>query len=188
MRRPIRTALVVTTVVAAVSAAIGADALRRVLAPTSTAPESADVVVMLAGGSGERLARSLELMRAGVAPTLVLSAGSDKPAALARAQRICGQPHDFEIVCIVPDPETTQGEAAVVGRLAAERGWRTLVLVTSDYHLDRATFHLSRCFDGTIEPVAAPSPRRPELIRHELIGFVHARTIGRGCPAGGRVL
>ena len=173
---------------ALVAVGTGLVALRRVLHPATTSPESADAVVYFAGGGGERLARSLQLMEAGVAPTLVLSIGSGRSEARAWYAALCDGLPAYEIVCVVPSPETTQGEAAIVGRLAAERGWRSLAVVTSDYHLDRAAYHVGRCFDGVVHPVAAPTRRRRHLVRHELVGFVHARTVGRGCPSGGTVL
>jgi uncharacterized SAM-binding protein YcdF (DUF218 family) len=182
MSHLIRQLLPVCAVAVAVVVGVGAMALRRVLSPTTTEPQTADAVVMLAGGSGERLARSLELMEAGVAPTLVLSAGNPRPPTRSRIAPICNQPQPYEVVCIAPDPDNTRGEAATVTRLAEERGWRSLAVVTSDYHLDRAAYHFGRCFDGVVHPVAAPARRRLRLVRHEVLGYVHARTLGRFCP------
>lgn len=43
----------------------------------------------------------------------------------------------FEVVSVVPDPPSTRGEARAVARLARERGWRRILVVTSTYHVPR---------------------------------------------------
>jgi len=93
-------------------------------------------------------------MRAGVAPTLVISDGHDPnwPA----ANRLCaeGSP-GFQVVCFTPDPYSTRGEARGFARLARERGWRSVVVVTSTFHVTRARMLFRRCFRGRVEGVGA---------------------------------
>jgi uncharacterized SAM-binding protein YcdF (DUF218 family) len=70
--------------------------------------------------------------------------------------------------------------------LAAREGWRSVAVVTSSYHVRRASLLIDRCFDGTVHPVAAglgPS-RGMQLVREvlrEAGGFLIASTAQRGC-------
>jgi uncharacterized SAM-binding protein YcdF (DUF218 family) len=125
--------------------------------PREDAPEDADAVVVLSGSGRYRLPRALELMRAGVAPTLVISNGLDP--GWRQARRLCrdGEPR-FRVICFVPNPDSTQGEAEAVGRLAVGRDWRSVVLVTSRFHVTRARMLFERCFDGDIGAVGTRSP------------------------------
>ena len=159
--------------------------------------DRADAVVVFAGAK-ERLPAALELMVAGRAPVLVLPNGN-RPG-WPEANRLCrgrgdgtsttvggpGPGPPFEVVCPVPDPMTTRGEARIVARLAAERGWDSLIAVTSTYHIARAELLLERCFPGRIQAVAAdPGPldraRWWRLVRHELAGHLAYRLVMRGC-------
>jgi uncharacterized SAM-binding protein YcdF (DUF218 family) len=143
--------------------------------PSTGALGHADAVVVLAGGDGERLDRGLELVRAGVAPTLVASTGPD---------RLCGSSQPFEVVCFIPSPETTRGEAEAIGRLADARGWKRIVLVTSNYHVTRARLLLDRCYSGTVEVAPAEPDQGPVAwigaIVHEWGGLTDA-LVHRGC-------
>ena len=166
-----------TAVVAPAVVVIGVAALnlRLFVFPPSSTPAHADAVVVFAGGDGERLQRGLDLVRAGVASNLVVSTGPDE---------LCTTNHDFEVFCFVPDPNSTRGEAEAVGRIAAQEGWRHLVLVTSDYHATRARLLLGRCFSGTIDVSAARSSHAPlpllSAIAHEWGGLIES-AIHRDC-------
>lgn len=127
--------------------------------PSTSTLQRADAVVALAGGDGERLDRGLELVREGVAPTLVASTGPN---------RLCGTKQAFEVVCFLPSPETTRGEAEAIGRMARERGWTSIVLVTSTYHVSRARLLVGRCYSGTLAVAAA----EPDQGVAAWIGFI----------------
>ena len=113
----------------------------------------ADAVVVLSGVRKARLAKGLELVRRGVAPTLVISDG--RAPGWEEGNRLCDGGADFRVVCFRPRPYSTHGEAADVARLARARGWRSLVVVTSRYHLTRARLLFRRCFDGPVRAVSA---------------------------------
>lgn len=117
---------------------------------------TADAVMVLAGQK-KRLPVALELVRRGVAPVLVISDGLDPR--WTQANRLCrfGDPDRF--VCIRPEPYSTRGEARLAARLARERDWDSLVVVSSRFHLLRARELFERCFDGELAFVGAPNPR-----------------------------
>ena len=119
--------------------------------PATDEPGRADAVVVFAGGDGERQTEGVRLVRQGVAPVLVLSDGGQPEAPRARLCR--ERPAGLRLYCLTPDPATTRGEARRFAELADRQGWRSLVLVTSDYHLLRAGLLLGRCYDGHLRRV-----------------------------------
>lgn len=121
--------------------------------PREDEPRSADAVVVLSGVRDARLAKGLELMQAGVARTLVISDGEAR--GWAEANRLCAGGAAFRVVCFRPRPYSTHGEAAEVARLARARGWRSLVVVTSRYHVTRSRLLFRRCLDGPVGGVSA---------------------------------
>ena len=94
------------------------------------------------------------LLHQQVAQVLVISNGRD--GRWQAANQLCASRQRFEVVCPQPAPDTTRGEARMVRDLAARRGWRSVVVVTSTYHARRAQLLLGRCFDGQLQIVAAP--------------------------------
>jgi uncharacterized SAM-binding protein YcdF (DUF218 family) len=158
-------------------AALAAFTARWILWPAADEPGRADAVVVLAGGLGERLPAARALVRDGVAPVLVVSHG----------RRGCGERRDgYEILCFTPDPDRTQGEARATARLARERGWATVVVVTSTYHVARARTLFARCLDGDVRVVGVDPPTRgglptPRNVLREWAGWGHAIVAERGC-------
>ena len=139
----------------------------------------ADAVMVLAGEK-RRLLTALELVERGVAPVLVISDGFDPR--WTRANRLCRFGDPERIVCAPPDPYSTRGEARLVARLARERGWDSLIVVTSRFHLFRARTLFERCFDGRLDLVGSPNPglRLPLAIAFEW-GKLAVATVGRRC-------
>jgi len=119
--------------------------------PATDEPGRGDAVVVFAGGDGERQDEGLRLVREGVAPVLVISDGGQPDAPRTRLCR--ERPAGLHLVCLTPDPATTRGEARRFAELADRQGWRSLVLVTSDYHVLRAGLLLGRCYDGRVRRV-----------------------------------
>lgn len=126
----------------------------------------ADAVMVLAGEK-RRLPVALELVERGVAPVLVISDGLDPR--WTQANRLCRFGGPVRVVCVRPDPYSTRGEARLAARLARERGWDSLVVVTSRFHLYRSRTRFERCFDGELTLVGAPNPglRLPLAIAFE---------------------
>ena len=118
-------------------------------------PERADAIVVLAGDK-RRLPVALELWERGVAPVLVISDGLDPRS--PRARELCRTGPRERVLCPSPDPYSTRGEAQLAGRLAAERDWASLVVVSSRFHLFRAGRLFERCVGGELALVPAPNP------------------------------
>jgi hypothetical protein len=72
--------------------------------------------------------------------------------------KYCDRHFDFVVDCFEPDPWTTQGEAAEIGRRAKLEGWHHIIVVTFTPHVSRARYIIRQCFDGELTMVASPSP------------------------------
>jgi uncharacterized SAM-binding protein YcdF (DUF218 family) len=145
------------------------------------APARADAVVLLSGDHGERRPLAVEMLNKGVADTLILVGTTDG----AVEGDLCSNPQPFEVICIRLDPDSTRAEARAVGKLAEQRGWRDIVVVTSTYHATRAQMIFRRCIDGSVTTIGARPPfGRGEVARQvirEWLGTVKALTLERGC-------
>ena len=121
------------------------------------APAHADVVVMLSG-SKRRLPAALALIRRGVAPVLALSS-VPRTKHWTEAERLCrtGRYARARVLCFNAVPFSTRGEARTVTRLAKEHGWRSIVVVTSRFHITRAHMLFRRCWHGPLSMVGSPS-------------------------------
>jgi uncharacterized SAM-binding protein YcdF (DUF218 family) len=163
-------------VLALLAAAFVALTARLFAFPAEDAPERADVVVVLAGNSDLRIPAGRRLVREGVAPRLVLSEedNRDFPRVLCRRA---------DVTCFQADPFSTTGEAATFGELARRRGWRRVVVVTSDYHLTRARLLFERCVGGDVDAVAADEDVLSWLhgTAWEWPKLLHALTVKRDC-------
>ena len=128
---------------------------------------TADAIVVL-GGRANRLPVALRLWRDGVAPTLVVFNATAAG--------------EGEHLYLRPDPYTTRGEARATARLARDRGWRSIVVVTSSYHAPRARLIFRRAFDGEVRMATAPSTwwRLPFDLGSELLKTLYALTLRRG--------
>jgi uncharacterized SAM-binding protein YcdF (DUF218 family) len=104
-----------------------------------------DAIVVLGGEHDGREDYAIDLARVGWAPTVVLS--SPYPTDDPVMRRVCtGQAGGIEVLCERPDPVTTRGEAEMIHRLAAERSWRKIIVVTWRYHMPRARSIFGQCF------------------------------------------
>ncbi|MCG7320513.1 YdcF family protein [Arsenicicoccus bolidensis] len=106
-----------------------------------------DAIVVLGPSVDERVTQAELLMRKGAAGTMVVSA---HPADLGRVPDVCAHEKPYPVVCFDPVPSTTQGEARAVAKLARERGWTSLQVITFDPQVERARLILGRCFPGRI--------------------------------------
>src|SRR5205823_5139788 len=96
-------------------------------------------------------------------------------------ERMCTQPQPFRVLCPTPRPVNTRGEARTIGKLAAETGWHSLVVVTAGVHVTRARLLFGRCFGGDLELVPAPRRLTRQVLAHEWLGTLYAETLARSC-------
>lgn len=145
-------------------------------------PAHADAVVVLAGDASHRIPGGLRLVRRGVASTLVLDREPERDWKLG--PRLCanGSP-GIRVVCFSAHPYSTRGEAETVARLARAHHWRSLVVVTSGYHVTRARLLFRRCFDGrlAVTGVGYDKLLLPLDLVAETVKLAGAETISRGC-------
>jgi uncharacterized SAM-binding protein YcdF (DUF218 family) len=147
------------------------------------APARADAVVVLSGGR-ERLPPGMDLVRRGVAPVLAISSVQETPN-WRQARELCaaGRYEQARVTCFLADPFSTRGEARTVARLARRRHWRSIVVVTSTFHLTRAKLLFGRCYDGRTAWVGSTSPwwRLPEEWALETSKLAVQLTTERAC-------
>jgi len=95
------------------------------------------------------------------------------------AKKVAG----VRVVCFQPSPFSTQGEARVVARLARQRGWKRVVVVTSTFHVTRARMLFARCYHDKLWVVGSEWPwwRLPEEWVSETGKLLVQLTVQRGC-------
>jgi len=164
--------------------------------------ENSDAVVVLASGyfengviaarSQDRVLHGLELLHAGYAPRLVLTRPTvivgDWPAMVEDEMHQLGEDYPVDVVGPVRD---THDEAVVVAKLAHERGWKRMILVTHAWHMKRAAALFEKqdvkvicapCMDSSFNErdVQTPGDRINAfgVWLHEEIGFAAYRFRG----------
>ena len=125
-------------------------------------PVAADAIVILGDDNyqADRANRAAELIKAGWAPRVVASGRYLRPyASIAELEE-----HDLlsrgvpqsAIVRFAHRAENTRDEAIAVAQLISSRGWKRVIVVTSNFHTRRARYICSRAFpSGTVLRVVA---------------------------------
>ena len=166
------------------------DALLRQLEDQAAAltPKSipkADAVLVLGGGirpapteglgvevneAGDRLLCGVRLWQQGTAPVLITSGArvSFKPNDPIAPEAVLSQQLAQELgvpasaVLLNDQARTTAEEAQRINQVAAEQGWKQLILVTSAFHMPRALASFRRQSDLKIIPVACDYRLEPQ--------------------------
>ena len=119
-------------------------------------PPSADAIVVLGGGGthGARELQAAELYKAGLAPLVVTTGGpvaGEREATYAEwsIQRLERRGVPRAAVLATFFGESTRTDALGARRLAEERGWRRIVVVTDDWHSRRARLVFDQVFGGS---------------------------------------
>jgi hypothetical protein len=131
--------------------------------PTTGIHARVDAIVV-PGGPGNRIAAAIALAEQEQARYLVLSKGEPVPP------RLCGaHVGAATVLCFMPNPDTTQGEAQATARLAKEYGFRSITLVTTPDQTWRAELRFGRCYSGKIYAVTTPLPKQmwPLMIAYQ---------------------
>jgi uncharacterized SAM-binding protein YcdF (DUF218 family) len=151
------------------------------LRPRDDVPRDPDAVVVLGGAGHERLELGIELGKRYNA-ALVLSS-----SAIAYGRRrglVCGT----DVLCLVPEPETTTGEARTVAELADVHGWHHVTVATSRFHSSRARVLFRQCLGDRVTVVGARAPdgqaRDAATHLREALGTMAALTVRPACAQG----
>ncbi|SMH34776.1 hypothetical protein SAMN06295885_1029 [Rathayibacter oskolensis] len=114
--------------------------------------ERSDVAVVLGPATPERVALAHSLVTDGTVSGIVISTVGDEDA-----RPIECRPPGSGIVCIHAVPFTTRGEADGIRLLASEKGWRSLVVITSTPHISRAKVVFDSCTEQRISMLPVPT-------------------------------
>jgi uncharacterized SAM-binding protein YcdF (DUF218 family) len=140
----LRAAVAMMLATAFVAAAIGFVGFLSQLRGAETVPDrKADGIVVLTGGSS-RVSDAMELLAAGYGKRLLISgvhptnAASDISRSLSDNQSLLSCCVDLDRSAI-----NTRSNAAQTRRWVHERGFKSLIVVTSNYHMPRAVLEMS---------------------------------------------
>jgi uncharacterized SAM-binding protein YcdF (DUF218 family) len=129
---------------AVVAAVGGFVAFLSQLRDTEAAPDQkADGIVVLTGGAS-RVSDAMELLAAGYGKRLLIS-GVHPSSAASDISRTLPEGQTYFNCCVDLDRSAvnTRSNAAETRRWAYERGFKSLIVVTSNYHMPRAIVELS---------------------------------------------
>ncbi|MBO0902466.1 YdcF family protein [Jiella sonneratiae] len=128
---------------------------------TPVASADADAIVVLTGGA-MRIDYGLDLLRSGKGRRLLIS-GVHPGTSVATLARLTNTDKRLFDCCVDIDylAADTIGNAEIAGRWAEKRGYRDLILVTSDYHMPRSLLEFDRV--SSIRSVTPVAVRRDDL-------------------------
>jgi uncharacterized SAM-binding protein YcdF (DUF218 family) len=158
----------------------------------------ADAIVVLTGGSS-RVIDGIELLAAGHGRRLLIS-GVHRATNTGEISRVAPEYEQVLRCCVDLDRSAlnTQGNATGTRRWVHDRGFRSLIVVTSNYHMPRAVAELSHQLpDVTLIPFpvlsdrmrAEPwwsSPGSTRLLLSEYLKYIYAVVRMRINPRAGR--
>jgi uncharacterized SAM-binding protein YcdF (DUF218 family) len=134
----------------------------------SDAPQQADAIVVIGGDhKPERVSQAVELYQQGYAPTVIVSAGTRvlegdervPEAEVMRRQALAlGLP--AAALAIEDESLSTFQNAYYVRALCRERGYQSVLLVTSTYHSRRARRIFRDVFGSDISISTQPAPQK----------------------------
>jgi len=134
-----------------------------VLLPRPAGDERTDAVVVLTGGA-YRMERGLDLLKRGVAKRMLVS-GVERTVRLPElAAHYPG--NDAQFRCCVDlgrEAVDTRSNAEEVARWMAKNKFGSVRLVTTDWHMPRARFELSRRLGGGAEVVGDAVESNPRF-------------------------
>lgn len=139
--------------------AVGILATSLVTRPRIDAIQPVDAVYVI-GPAEYRMEYARQLMADDVAPTLLVTVSVNPVTGEVYTKDFC-DPADWEVICLQPEPYTTAGEAGELARLAAERGWDHVAVVTETAHVARTRLWMERCVPARVSVWASPETRTP---------------------------
>jgi uncharacterized SAM-binding protein YcdF (DUF218 family) len=126
-------------------------------------PERADAILVLGDDNfdGDRAAEAAELFREGLAPLVIASGRMLRPYAgiaelIARDLETRGVP-TAAIMRFPQQADSTREESLALRDLAAKRGWKRVLVVTSNYHTRRARYIYRKVFPQQVSVLVVPA-------------------------------
>jgi uncharacterized SAM-binding protein YcdF (DUF218 family) len=131
----------------------------------------ADAIVVLTGGY-QRIDQAVELLANGAGKRLLISGVN--PATTGNHIKLLTRGSDDLFACCVDighDAMDTTGNATETARWIRERAFKSIILVTNNYHMPRSLAELERTDHGTrFIPYPVPTDLSPsEIIRNPLL-------------------
>lgn len=126
-----------------------------------TGDTTADAMVVLGGGYGERIERAAELFKAGAAPRLILTGAGD---AIDNKRLLVARGVPAEVIELEAASMSTKQNAQFTIPLLRARGARRVILVTSWYH-SRRSLNCFRHYGPGLEFFSRPSMQGRRVIR-----------------------
>lgn len=122
-----------------------------------------DAIVVLTGGAG-RIDRGLALLQDGAAKRMLIS-GVDRSVRPAELAARYDRPRRLFDCCITLGREAidTRSNGLETARWLERRGYRTVRLITTDWHMRRAALELRQALPGSVKLVYDAVPSRPSL-------------------------
>src|SRR6266704_7031509 len=148
-RGSLRATIVAALAMVFVGAAVGFVGFLSQLRGAEVKPErTADGIVVLTGGSS-RVSDAMELLAGGFGKRLLIS-GVHPTNAASDISRSLSDNQSLLSCCVDLDRSAvnTRSNAAETRRWARDRGFKSLIVVTSNYHMPRAIVELSHAMPG----------------------------------------
>ncbi|ETD30520.1 YdcF family protein [Williamsia sp. D3] len=146
---------------------------------------AADAIVVLGGEHDGREKYGLQLATQGYADIVLLSNPYQAGDGLMK-QACSSSTRQVKVVCFLPNPGTTRGEAIFTQQMAERFGWGHVIVVTWRYHLQRTRYIFSQCFGGRATVTAVPRAydfsfaKWESIYAYQVAGFVKAAVVGCG--------
>lgn len=120
-----------------------------------------DAVIMLGGASDDRLPAARKLQQEWGGPVLVLA--KTGLVGNVAADEVCDAAAfpSGDLICFTPDPMNTRGEALAISKLIERNDWKSVTVVTSNYHVTRAGQLISQCTTADVQMVGASASMNP---------------------------
>lgn len=132
--------------------------LRYVAFPNVDPYERVDAVYVIGPAEG-RIEQARELANRYDAEALMVTVTVDTNTGIVYEKNFCELQDGYEVICVKPDPYTTQGEAQQLAANVAERGWGKVAVLTGTTHISRARLWMERYVDVELLMWEAPEAR-----------------------------
>jgi uncharacterized SAM-binding protein YcdF (DUF218 family) len=142
----------------------------------------ADAIVALTGGS-QRIGEAIDLLAQGYGSRLLITGVNERTSRDEIARLNPGQRRLFEC-CVDLDhrARNTIGNAIATRRWARDRGFRSLIVVTSNYHMPRTLLELAHALPGmhlvpyaVVPPTVAPAAWWQSAATARVVAWVRTR-------------